>query len=182
MKIHSLAALGGCLFATTIFVAVPSQTGTTLPFVFAQSAPRSWNETDTPRFSVRYPAQWFISSASEDTLILYNQKPTGKSYPSPPYMVKTDIGFTPVSFSEATRPSGGQGMPSKVIKRETLTVNGKQAIRTWRELDDAFTNAISTHIRYNDQETAYAVSFYNRENQAAEAIIISVHNSLTLRF
>jgi hypothetical protein len=69
-----------------------------------------------------------------------------------------------------------------VIKTETVIIDGQEAIRAWKAntLGSGSGRSISTYVRYNDQETIVINSDYSIENEADEAAIERVHNSLDI--
>lgn len=93
-------------------------------------------------------------------------------------MVKTDAGFIPTPFEDL--PSSASHYETTIVRSESLTVDRRQATRVWLEGGEAFSNTITTYVRYTDQQTAFITSFYNSQNAAAEAAIETVHNSFTL--
>ncbi|MBD1911113.1 MULTISPECIES: PsbP-related protein [unclassified Leptolyngbya] len=141
-------------------------------------------QVSTQRFSITYPDHWMITQQSTDFLIIFNQPLIPGGGYAPPYMIKTDIGIQPFPMEESLRGrESGERMPSEfgetpVSRRmETVVVNEREAVRVWQDGGETFRNIVITYIPVSDRETAYLSSFYNVQNQAAEAAILQVHNS-----
>lgn len=138
------------------------------------------------RYSIRYPADWTVDEGTmraNETVILSNYRvPQKGSIPTNQrrLIIKTDISLLPGSLETVyqqilTSPTADQ---SQVIKNSKARVGGRDAIRMWisvRGFD--FPNAITTLIRYSNQETAAIVSYYDYRNPNAVNQIQTVHGS-----
>jgi|GEM_PF-1919243 len=136
-------------------------------------------EASTHRFSITYPDHWMLIEQSDDSLMIYNQPPLPGGA-APPYMIKTTAGILPVSLGEALQPDEYDEEYTISQYVEEVVVNGRLAVRVWNESRGDFRNSVVTYFPLNDRETAYIISFYSTENEAAEPAILWVHGSFEL--
>lgn len=120
-----------------------------------------------PKFSIQYPAGWFID---EQWLVGGNYLNI-TNYPTPTgYQlakvgdVKTEIYFQVGSFEQAW-----QGRPSwrgrvKVFRKGKLLIDGKEAIRIWEGGDgsEGYFESILTYVKLNSNKYFQIVSYSNK--------------------
>ncbi|NMF84675.1 PsbP-related protein [Nodosilinea sp. P-1105] len=171
------------LASSLAFLAVPALSTAALPrLTSGQNVTTTTKATvTTRRFSVNYPDHWMVTQINSDYVMIYNRPPLDVTTTdeTSPYEIKTDITIQPNSLREAILGFGSE--PNDIQRIEIVTVNGRPGLRIWQESEGwAFSNSLATYIPVNDQEIASIVSFYERENQAAEETIIQMHNTLRL--
>ena len=166
--------------ALTILTApVPSIHAATQTIQAISPANATKAQASTRRFSITYPDHWILIERSDDSLMIYNQPPLPGGA-APPYMIKTMAAILPRSLRDTLQPDEYDAEYTISRYVEEVVINGRLAVRVWVESNGDFQNSVTTYFPLNDRETAYIISYYSTENQAAEPAIIRVHGSFEL--
>lgn len=131
----------------------------------------------TKLFSLRYPANWLITSFSDEYVIFFNQAPSGGGGAAPKSMVKTDAGIIEGNFTSLVSEHRKQG----IFKSRKLTINGREAIRFWdkNNLED-FDRGIFTYVRYTNKKVGFVATYYSDTPPISETEIERIQSSFRI--
>jgi hypothetical protein len=128
-------------------------------------------------YSIAYPQNWFVRRAWKDLAHITNRRmrETGDET-FPDYFIKTDVAILEENFQsvlarESSRSSDGY----RLIKRENLKIDGKNAVRLWFTSEE--TEILMTLLPYRGNKTAYIITFYTKNNSRFLALFERIHSS-----
>lgn len=149
----------------------------------AQTRQASLKSYSIRNLTLKAPSHWIdYSRVSSDSITLYNQKmPKRGGGAAPKNMIKLQTSFYEGDWQSVLKPRFER--EDSILKTETLTINGKPALRRYNGPNDIgdFENTVTTFIRYSDTEIASISTYYNADNPYAEGFINQIHNSIALR-
>ncbi|HEY9876736.1 MAG TPA: PsbP-related protein [Candidatus Obscuribacterales bacterium] len=180
---NKLSALTIISTVTLLLILPLSYPNTGIQSSVAQAVRRFQTYTSPKLFSIQYPSNWFVNATNRRYVIITNYKPQVGGGEAPANYMKTDITFMPGSLETAVSQSIASTRKNfdKILKRETITVAGREAVRIWITGSGFdFPDTIVTYVRYTNKETATMATFYTKSNSSAVDIIKRIHGSFRL--
>ncbi|MGB3204300.1 MAG: PsbP-related protein [Crinalium sp.] len=128
-------------------------------------------------YSIAYPQGWFLKRSHRDLAIITNRRlPKTGDHTFPNYLIKTDVQITEENFqSVLTRSSSDTENGERLIKKENVRIDGKNAVRLWFTNNDI--EMLLTLIPYTRSKTAYLITFYSKNNSHLLPLIERMHSS-----
>lgn len=130
------------------------------------------------KYSIAYPQGWFALRANKNLSYITNRKIPkvgGEGFPN--YFIKTDVQIENENFQQmlARYNSSNQPDGERLIKKERVKVDGKNAVRFW--FTGGETEVLITIFPYKQDQTVYLASFYTANNSKLTPILEIIHSS-----
>ncbi|MEO0456539.1 MAG: hypothetical protein AAF152_08140 [Cyanobacteria bacterium P01_A01_bin.114] len=138
--------------------------------------------TRSGQYSIEFPDGAYITDLGSDYLIMTNYALRSGGCCFQPGDLKTDVSIQPMPFETAARNStmtpGEMGGGGQILRQESLTLDGRDALRTWDMGGDNGADAVSTIVKLSDTETLFITSFSATGDDSMHNAIETIHNSV----
>ncbi|MEM9164052.1 MAG: PsbP-related protein [Cyanobacteria bacterium P01_F01_bin.4] len=137
--------------------------------------------TRSGQYSIEFPDGAYLKDLGNDYLIITNYSPRSGGCCFQPGDLKTDISIQSMPFETAlqnailTPDEIGDG--SQQVRQVTLTIDGRDALRTWATGGDNGADSVSTIVRLSATETVFITSFSATGDDSMQGPIETIHNS-----
>ncbi|MBD2443107.1 hypothetical protein H6G25_07820 [Dolichospermum sp. FACHB-1091] len=127
-------------------------------------------------YSIAYPQNWFVRRIWRNLAHITNRRiPETGGDGIPDYLIKTDVQIIEENFQAFSRELSSFIEGSRIIKRENVRIDGKNAVRLW--LTDSENETLLTFLPYKRNKTAYMITFYIKNNSHLLPLIERMHSS-----
>ncbi|MBD2504095.1 PsbP-related protein [Anabaena azotica] len=129
-------------------------------------------------YSIAYPQNWFVTRSWRNLVHITNRRlPKTGDGSFPDYLIKTDVQILEENFQSVLTRESSSPSPDgdRLIKRESLKIDGKNAVRLW--FTGEGTEMLLTLLPYKGNKTAYMITFYTKNNSHFLPLIERMHSS-----
>ncbi|MFM6003875.1 MAG: PsbP-related protein, partial [Sphaerospermopsis kisseleviana] len=114
-------------------------------------------------YSIAYPQNWFVKRAWKYLAHITNRRmPETGGDGIPDYLIKTDVQIIEENFQAFSRELSSFIEGSRIIKRESVRIDGKNAVRLWST--DSENETLVTLLPYKPNKTVYMTTYYTKNN------------------
>ncbi len=127
-------------------------------------------------YSIAYPQNWFVKRAWKYLAHITNRRmPETGGDGIPDYLIKTDVQIIEENFQAFSRELSSFIEGSRIIKRESVRIDGKNAVRLWST--DSENETLVTLLPYKPNKTVYMTTYYTKNNSHLLPLIERMHSS-----
>jgi hypothetical protein len=150
--------------------------GINTPVAIARSRKATTKRYSVDGISFNAPSHWIDYSNSSNSIVLYNQTmPKLGGGLAPVNMIRLNAGMADLSFDDMANPS--RPSMTDLISSENLSINGRKAVRQYRDGGGHFDNVVITYIAVGEGKTFTMAIMYSARNKNALKFINQIHNS-----
>lgn len=146
--------------------------------ISASANPKFKTFVEKRTYSIAYPQNWFVRRVWKYLAHITNGRiPETGDGTFPDYFIKTDVAILEENFQSvlSREPSSFLEEGYRIIKRENLKIDGKNALRLWFTGEE--TEILMTLLPYRGNKTAYIITFYTKNNSRFLALFERIHSS-----
>jgi len=127
-------------------------------------------------YSISYPQGWFVRKVSEDLTYITNRQ-LGGAGEFPDGFIKTDVEIINEKYQNVLTQalSSPKEDHSRILKKQNVKVDGKNAIRIWATTRDG--EMLLTLLPYKKNQTVSIATFYTKVDSNNTQVMERLHSS-----